>query len=126
MFGEKTTPERLPFPRAIARGPIVEALQPRSSIRPSQRRPPPHALRWRVRPLTPRCATKFFESLPCDPIPSEAADHYARIKTAGERLGLPLDENDLWIAATTVTLGATLVTSDSDFSSIDGLPVRSL
>jgi predicted nucleic acid-binding protein len=35
--------------------------------------------------------------------------------------GLILDENDLWIAATTIALDATLVTRDSDFSGIDGL-----
>ena len=34
---------------------------------------------------------------------------------------LPLDENDLWIAATALALGTTLVTGDSDFQSIQEL-----
>lgn len=35
-----------------------------------------------------------------------------------------MDENDLWIAATALVLGAVLVTRDSDFRNITGLSVE--
>jgi predicted nucleic acid-binding protein len=43
----------------------------------------------------------------------------------GQR-GLTLDENDLWVAATALALGATLVSRDRGFVGIDGLPVVAL
>lgn len=61
--------------------------------------------------------------LPCYPIPESAADRYARVKQSRRSAGLPLDENDLWIAATALALGATLVSRDKDFGQIDGLAV---
>jgi tRNA(fMet)-specific endonuclease VapC len=63
----------------------------------------------------------LFASIPCEPIPQNAADQYARIKREVERKGTPLDENDLWIAATALSLGVILVTSDSDFQRVSGL-----
>lgn len=68
-------------------------------------------------------AAKLLDSLVCEPVPEEAADHYARIKAAAYAKGVPLDENDLWIAATALALGATLVSRDSDYGSVDGLLV---
>jgi tRNA(fMet)-specific endonuclease VapC len=62
--------------------------------------------------------------VPCEPIPETAADHYARIKRETERKGVRLDENDLWIAATALSLGAVLVTTDSDFQRVSGLRVE--
>ena len=62
--------------------------------------------------------------LPCVPIPEEAANEYARIKRATERRGSRLDENDLWIAATSLSLGAILVTTDSDFRRVRGLKLE--
>ena len=59
----------------------------------------------------------------CEPIPEEAGDFYAAVKLARQQRGLTLDENDLWIAATALALGATLVTRDGDFGAIDGLRV---
>jgi predicted nucleic acid-binding protein len=56
-------------------------------------------------------------------VPEAAANHYARIKLTRQQKGLALDENDLWIAATAVALGATLISRDSDLQQIDGLPV---
>jgi predicted nucleic acid-binding protein len=53
-------------------------------------------------------------------VPESAGDAYAHIKRTREQQGRALDENDLWIAATASALGATLVTRDSDFSSIEG------
>lgn len=59
----------------------------------------------------------------CVAIPSEAGDFYADVKLACYRQGLALDENDLWIAATALALGATLVSRDRDFMGIQGLSV---
>ncbi len=69
-------------------------------------------------------ATKLFAILPCEPVPEAAGDHYAMVKLARQRKGLALDENDLWIAATALTLGAVLISRDSDFQQIDELTVE--
>jgi tRNA(fMet)-specific endonuclease VapC len=69
-------------------------------------------------------AAALFEAIPCEPVPVTASDHYAAVKVARERAGLTLDENDLWIAASALALGAVLVTRDTDFARIDGLPVE--
>lgn len=68
-------------------------------------------------------AARLFAVLFCESVPEAAADHYARIKTAAYARGLPLDENDLWIAATAMTLAATLVSRDSDYGAVDDLVV---
>lgn len=60
----------------------------------------------------------------CKPVPIAAADHYARVKTHLERAGLPLDENDLWIAATALTWGARVVSRDEHFRRVPGLTVE--
>ena len=70
-------------------------------------------------------AQKLFSELPCEPIPLGAGDHYADVKLSQQQRGLSLDENDLWIAATTLAIGATLVSYDSDFLRIDALRVVS-
>jgi predicted nucleic acid-binding protein len=59
----------------------------------------------------------------CEPVPERAGDLYAAVKLARQQRGLSLDENDLWVAATALALGATLVSRDNDFKSIDGLPI---
>ena len=66
-------------------------------------------------------AGKLSAILPCEPIPAAAGDRYANVKVSQQRRGLPLDENDLWIAATALVLDATLVSRDSDFQAIEGL-----
>lgn len=63
----------------------------------------------------------LFGTITCEPVPESAGDAYAKIKRCREQQGLTLDENDLWIAATASVLGATLVTRDSDFGSVEGL-----
>jgi predicted nucleic acid-binding protein len=71
-----------------------------------------------------RKINELLSILPCVPIPEEAAIDYARIKRGTKRRGSRLDENDLWIAATTVSLGAVLVTGDSDFERVRGLKLE--
>jgi predicted nucleic acid-binding protein len=66
---------------------------------------------------------QFLTTFHCEPIPERAGDFYATVKLARQRRGLALDENDLWIAASALALGATLVSRDADFTAIDGLPV---
>jgi predicted nucleic acid-binding protein len=66
-------------------------------------------------------ATPLFASIACQPVPEAAGDTYASIKRTREQQGLRLDENDLWIAATASAVGATLVTRDRDFTSVEGL-----
>jgi predicted nucleic acid-binding protein len=68
--------------------------------------------------------TELFAALPCEPIPEAAADEYAVIKRETERKGARLDENDLRIAATALSLGAALVTTDSDFRRVRRLRVE--
>lgn len=69
-------------------------------------------------------AARLFTKLPCEPVPEAAGDDYAAVKTGCERSGLVMDENDLWIAATALALGAVLVSRDSDFQKVDGLTVE--
>jgi len=52
---------------------------------------------------------KLFAILPCEPVPPGAADRYASVKISQQRRGLPLDENDLWIAATALLMGQRLL-----------------
>ena len=46
-------------------------------------------------------------------ITEEVAEHYARIRADLERRGLVIGGNDLWIAATALAHGATLVTNNT-------------
>ena len=69
-------------------------------------------------------ATNLFAAIPCEPVPEAAGDHYAAVKISRQQQGLTLDENDLWIAATVLAIGAVLVTRDSDFQRVSGLIVE--
>ncbi len=46
----------------------------------------------------------------------EILESYARIGVHWERMGMRLEQNDLWIAATVDNVGATLLTTDDDFN----------
>lgn len=69
-------------------------------------------------------ATAVFASVVDEAIPFAAGDVYARVKRERERVGLPMDENDLWIAATALALGAVLISRDVDFRNVAGLVVE--
>jgi predicted nucleic acid-binding protein len=66
---------------------------------------------------------QFLNALRCEPIPERAGDFYATVKLTRQQRELTLDENDLWVAATALALGAKLVSRDSDFGDIPGLSV---
>jgi predicted nucleic acid-binding protein len=66
---------------------------------------------------------QFLAAFHCEPVPEGAGDFYASVKLTRQQRGLALDENDLWVAATALALGATLVSRDSDFTGVDGLAV---
>jgi predicted nucleic acid-binding protein len=68
-------------------------------------------------------ASALFAVIPCESVPASAAEQYAKAKTNQQRRGLSLDENDLWITATALALGCTLVTRDTDFAKIENLLV---
>ena len=68
-------------------------------------------------------AQQLFDVLPCEVVPERASDFYAIIKLSRQRRGLTLDENDLWVAATTLAIQGVLVSRDTDFAAIEGLSV---
>ena len=69
-------------------------------------------------------ALVVFTSIRCEPITPQIADIYGPIRASLEAKGLPLDDNDLWIAASALSLGAILVTRDQVFGQVPGLMVE--
>ncbi len=61
----------------------------------------------------------YFDEVPVDS--RDIVDNYATIDAYFQVRGRKLGKNDLWIAATTVSLGATLLTTDRDFDELDPL-----
>jgi tRNA(fMet)-specific endonuclease VapC len=58
------------------------------------------------------------------PVTDVAAFEYGRIAAELRRIGRPIGQNDMMIAAIALTLGScTVVTMDGDFSAIQGLDV---
>ena len=57
-------------------------------------------------------------------ITPHVAETYGRLKATLETRGLVLQDNDLWIAATTLNLGGVLVTRDQAFKQVPGLTVE--
>jgi predicted nucleic acid-binding protein len=60
----------------------------------------------------------------CLAVELTAASHYARLKQEARSAGVAINDNDLWIAATAIVIGATLVTRDADFRRLPGLTVE--
>lgn len=57
-------------------------------------------------------------------VPVAAADHYATLRIDCRQKGIALSENDFWIAASTLALGAVLVTRDQDFTRLASVRVE--
>lgn len=67
--------------------------------------------------------TQFINVPRVKVVPSTAAtaDLYALVYAALRRKGQPIPTNDLWIAASSLEYGASLLTLDAHFKNIDGL-----
>lgn len=77
----------------------------------------------------PRLATKVLDELtgliPALPIPTETGKHYGDIRSKLEKLGTPIGNNDLWIAAHALALGVVLVTNNvREFARVPHLKVE--
>jgi tRNA(fMet)-specific endonuclease VapC len=58
-------------------------------------------------------------------ITEDVAEHYAHIRAELEKRGASIGSNDLWIAATAIAHGATLVTNNTEeFSRVPGLKIE--
>jgi predicted nucleic acid-binding protein len=69
-------------------------------------------------------AASVLGSLAVEPVTESVALRYATIRSTLEKQGLVHGDNDLWIAATTLSLGAIRVTRDQDFRHVPGLTVE--
>lgn len=64
----------------------------------------------------------LVELIPVVPLAASVGQHYGKIRSALERLGTPIGNNDLWIAAHALDLGLTLVTNNvREFARIPAL-----
>jgi predicted nucleic acid-binding protein len=57
------------------------------------------------------------------PIDESIARRYATIRLQLKKVGRPIPENDLWIAATSIELGTPLLTRDNHFDRLHDLQV---
>ena len=69
-------------------------------------------------------ARTVFATLPIEPITEAAADIYGTIRRSIELKGHNLSDNDLWIAAAALSVGAVLVSNDQGFKRVPGLTVE--
>lgn len=61
---------------------------------------------------------------PCA-LPMAAAEHYGHVRASLQQQGMPIGNNDLWLAAHALAEGWTLVTNNTrEFSRVDGLRVE--
>jgi tRNA(fMet)-specific endonuclease VapC len=70
------------------------------------------------------CAQHVQALLAIEPVTQPIADAYGLLKATLESRGLAPGDNDVWIAATALTLGYLVVTRDQIFSRVPGLQVE--
>ncbi|MBQ6566188.1 MAG: type II toxin-antitoxin system VapC family toxin [Treponema sp.] len=63
----------------------------------------------------------FCAPYPVLDVTQKVADEYGKLKKALQAHGNIMPENDMWIAATALANGMTVVTQDKHFEHIDGL-----
>ena len=75
---------------------------------------------------------KFFAAFLAQPfvdviaVDADVSLRYGALFAKLRRAGTPIPTNDIWIAACTLVAGAHLVTFDTDFTHVDGLPMTLL
>ncbi len=69
-------------------------------------------------------AQSILTAFHIEPVTDPIAAAYGDLRASLESQGLNLDDNDLWIAATALTLGYLLVTRDQIFRCVPGLQVE--
>ena len=69
-------------------------------------------------------AIAVFAALPIEPITAAAADIYGTIRRTLEVKGHIASDNDLWIAAAALAIGAVLVSNDQAFRNVPGLALE--
>src|SRR5258708_36964652 len=68
---------------------------------------------------------ELIQDIPVEDLGSSAAQTYGEIRTALEKQGLPIGNNDLWIGAHALALDLTLATNNErEFKRIAGLSVE--
>jgi tRNA(fMet)-specific endonuclease VapC len=69
-------------------------------------------------------AIRTLFAIQVEPVSISISEEYGRLKAALEVQGLNLGDNDLWIAATAISLACTFVTRDLIFLRVPGLTVE--
>ncbi|MGE5331564.1 MAG: type II toxin-antitoxin system tRNA(fMet)-specific endonuclease VapC [Nitrospirota bacterium] len=68
---------------------------------------------------------QLVQMIPPDPLPQAAAEHYGDIRATLQKLGLPIGNNDLWLAAHARAEDWILVTNNTrEFTRVPGLQVE--
>ena len=65
----------------------------------------------------------FLDLVSILPVDVEVSETYGKIKTQLRKIGKPIPENDMWIAATAVRHRLPLIANDNHFSYVEGLTV---
>jgi tRNA(fMet)-specific endonuclease VapC len=68
---------------------------------------------------------RFLELLSVIPVDIEVSEQYGQVKTQLRKIGKPIPENDMWIAATALRHHLPLVANDRHFQNVDGLAIIS-
>jgi len=68
---------------------------------------------------------QLMQVIPACALPQGAGEHYGEIRAALQKQGLPIGNNDLWLAAHARSQGWTLVTNNTrEFARVPGLHVE--
>ena len=76
---------------------------------------------------SPRLQAAFdiqMQNLVLLPLDEAVGPHYAKLRTRLEQGGTPIGANDTLIAAHALSIGATLVSADTEFTRVPGLQVE--